>query len=85
MIEFGRLRTEQEKGKTMNKLTKEVYKVAEVKQACERAERRLRETGEDWAVYVDVNCPTRTWTTPSEEPVTCGQCVYDTADGGFLL
>lgn len=69
----------------MSKLTAAVYDVPEVAQACERADRRRRERGEHWAVYVDPNYPTRTWTTPSEDPVAVGVCVYDTADGGRLL
>lgn len=63
----------------------EIYKVPEVSQACERAQRRADESGEDWAVYVDPHCHTRTWTTPSDDPVAAGECVFDTADGGRLF
>jgi hypothetical protein len=66
------------------KLTSDIYKVKEVQQACERAERRADERGEDWAVYVDPLCHTRTFTTPSSDPCP-GICVFDTADGGKLL
>lgn len=62
-----------------------VYEVPEVKAACERAERRAQESGEDWAVYVDPTCPARTWTSPSSEPPCPGVLVFDTADGGKLL
>jgi len=67
------------------KVTNTVYQIVEVAQACERAERRHNESGEHWAVFVDENCPSRTWTTPSDEPISSGVIVFDTADGGKLL
>jgi hypothetical protein len=68
----------------MKTLNASVYEVPEVAQACEKAQRRADDSGEDWAVYVDPKCPARTWTTPSGEPCP-GECVFDTADGGKLL
>lgn len=62
-----------------------VYSIPEVQRACERAQKRADESGEDWAVYVDPNCLTRTWTTPSNDNVPIKVCVFDTADGGRLI
>lgn len=65
-------------------MTATVYDVPEVAQACRRAQSRADESGEDWAVYVDPQATSRTWTTPSEDRCP-GVCVFDTADGGKLL